>query len=204
VAPEHPFRAGLEDCYAALRWPTDHAATLGGHDGPVAVGGESAGGNLAAAVALMARDRGGPEIALQVLLVPMTARHFDGGSRHDPAVSLTAPPAALEWLWRHYLGEREEVDALVSPLDAETLAGLPPAVIVTAEYDVLRDEAEAYAARLEREGVPVELRRYDGMHHDFAGCTGVIEAADECMAYMAGAVRGAVLRTSRSTQRGNW
>jgi acetyl esterase len=198
LAPEHPFPAGLEDCYAALGWVAERAQELGGRVDRVAVGGDSAGGNLAAAVSLMARDRGGPELALQVLLYPMTARVFDGSSRHDPAVSPSAPPEAIEWMWRRYLGEEDvTTDALFSPLDAETLTGLPPALVVTAEYDLLRDEGEAYAQRLEREGVPVELRRYDGMFHGFTDFSGVIDAADDCIAVM-GLRCNAVVRRSVS------
>jgi acetyl esterase len=193
LAPEHPFPAGLEDCWAALGWVAEHAQALGGDAGRIAVGGDSAGGNLAAAVSLMARDRGGPQLALQVLLYPMTARVFDGGSRHDPTVSPTAPPEAINWLWRHYLGAEDVATSpLFSPLDAETLAGLPPALVITAEYDVLRDEGEAYAQRLEREGVPVELRHYEGMFHGFANYPGVIDAADDCIHVMGTALRKAV------------
>ena len=192
LAPEHPFPAALEDCYAVLCWVAEHASGLGGHAAPVAIGGESAGGNLAAAIALMGRDQGGPLPALQVLLYPMTARVFDGRSRHDPDVGALARPEAIEWLWQQYLGDRDGSDPLASPLYAKTLAGLPPALVITAEYDVLCDEGEAYAHRLEREGVPTELRRYNGMHHGFANSPGVIDAADECIELMGAAIRRAV------------
>jgi acetyl esterase len=192
LAPEHPFPAALEDSRAALGWVAEHAPALGGGVGRVAVGGESAGGNLAAVLALTARDRRSPDLALQVLLYPMTARTFDGPSRHDPAVSPIAPPEAIEWLWRQYLGERDGSSPLVSPLRAETLAGLPPALVITAEYDLLRDEGEAYAHRLERAGVPVELRRYDGMHHGFVDWHGEIDAAGECIHHMGAAFRRAL------------
>jgi len=192
LAPEHPFPGPLEDCYAAVRWVAEHARDIGGHAGPIAVGGESAGGNLAAAVALAARDRGGPEIALQVLLYPMIAREFDGGSRHDPEVGALACPEAIDWLWEQYLGDREGTDPLACPLRAESLAGLPPALVVTAEYDVLRDEGEAYAARLEREGVPVELRRYDGMHHGFSDSPEEIDAGAASIEQIGSALRRAL------------
>jgi len=191
LAPEHPFPAPLEDCYAALGWVAEHAPALGGA-AAIAIGGESAGGNLAAAAALMARDRNGPEPALQVLLYPMTARAFDGPSRRDPEVAALARTEAIDWFWRQYLGEREGTDPLACPLCAETLAGLPPALVITAEYDVLRDEGEAYARRLEQEGIAVELRRYDGMHHAFVDAHGAIDAADECIAHVGAAVRRAV------------
>ena len=191
LAPEHPYPCALEDCCAALSWVAEHAAQFGG-DG-IAVGGESAGGNLAAAVALAARERGGPPIALQALLWPMLARTFEGGSRHDPELGALARPEAIEWLWEQYLGERDGSDPLACPLEAQTLAGLPPAVVVTAEYDVLRDEAEAYAERLARDGVAVRLRRYDGMVHGFPEWGwGVVDAAQECLDYVGAAVRSAL------------
>jgi len=186
LAPEHRFPAAPEDCYAALRWAADR--------GPVAVGGESAGGNLAAVVALMARDRGGPEIPLQVLLCPMTARHFEGQSRSDPAVGALARTEAIEWFWHQYLGDRDGYDELSSPLHAQRLAGLPAAVVVTAEYDVLRDEGEAYAERLASEGVRVDLRRFEGMPHGFTDFPGVIDAADECLTYVGEAIRRSLVR----------
>ena len=192
LAPEHPFPAAIDDCDAVMRWVAEHASTLGGHAGPIAVGGDSAGGNLAAAVALMARDRGGPELALQVLLYPMIARHFDGHSRRDPEMAALARPEANEWFWQQYLGDHDGSDPRACPLSAETLAGLPPALVLTAEYDVLRDEGEAYAQWLERAGVPVEVRRFDGMHHGFADSLGVIDAADECIAVMGAAFRRAL------------
>jgi acetyl esterase len=147
----------------------------------------------AATVALLSRDRGGPPIALQALLWPMIARDFEGGSRHDPQVGGLARPEAIEWLWEQYLGERDGDDPLACPSAAPTLAGLPAAFVVTAEYDVLRDEAEAYAERLAHEGVPVQLRRYDGMAHGFADWgRGTIDAADECFARLAAAFRSAL------------
>jgi acetyl esterase len=192
LAPEDPFPAALEDCYAALTWAAEHAHELGGHAGPVAVGGESAGGNLAAAVALLARERGGPPLALQVLVQPMLSREPYGESRRDPNVGVVARPEAIDWLWRQYLGDRDGSDPFACPLAADNLAGLPPALVVTAEYDTLRDEGEAYARRLERAGVPVELRRYDGMHHGFAEHPEEIDAARECVEHIAATLRRAL------------
>jgi acetyl esterase len=195
LAPEHPFPAALEDCYAALRWTAEHAAELGGHDAPVAIGGESAGGNLAAGITLLARERGGPAIAQQVLLVPVVARHFDGLSRRDPEQSAEAAPHAIEWIWQLYLADEPEAasaNPLASPLDAESLAGLPPALVITAEYDVLRDEGAAYARRLQEDGVPVEHRLFEGMSHGFAGWLGKVDAAQECLDLMGAALRRAL------------
>jgi acetyl esterase len=145
----------------------------------------------------MARERGGPGIPFQMLLYPMIARTFAGGSRHDPAVSPIAPPEAIEWLWRQYVGGGGRVDPLASPFDAETLAGLSPALVVTAEYDLLRDEGEVYAARLARDGVPVETRRFDGVHHGFVEYPGQIDVADECIALMGAALRDALAEATR-------
>ena len=193
LAPEHPFPAAPEDCYAALCWAAEHATELGGHDGPVGVGGESAGGNLTAAVTLMARERGGPAIAQQVLLVPAVARHFDGLSRRDPEQSAEAGPRALEWIWQLYLAnEADGANPFASPLDAESLAGLPPALVITAEYDVVRDEGAAYARRLREEGVPVEHRHFEGMSHGFAAWPDKIDAAQECLDLMGAAFRRAL------------
>ena len=192
LAPEHPFPAAIDDCDAVLRWVAEHAPALGGRAGRIAVGGDSAGGNLAAALALIARDRGGPELALQVLLYPMIARRFDGASRRDPEMAALARAEANEWFWQQYLGDRDGSDPRACPLCAETLAGLPPALVLTAEYDVLRDEGEAYAERLERAGVPVEVRRFAGMHHAFAESPGLIDAADECIALMGAEFRRAL------------
>jgi acetyl esterase len=202
LAPEHPFPAAPEDCYAALCWAAEHAAELSGLDGPVAVGGESAGGNLAAVVTLMARERGGPAIAQQVLLVPAVARHFDGLSRRDPEQSVDAAPHAIEWMWRQYLAdEADAVNPFASPLHAESLVGLPPALVITAEYDVLRDEGEAYARRLEQDGVSVEHCRFDGMSHSFPGWLGEVDAAQECLELMGAAFRRALARTFAGTIR---
>lgn len=186
-APEARFPAAIADAFATLCWV---AEAFGGDR--LVLGGESAGGNLAAAAALLARDRGGPEVALQVLLYPMTARHFDGPSRHDPSVSPLWPPVAIEWVWRQYLGDDDGSSPLASPLYAESLAGLPPALVLTAEYDLLRDEGEAYAARLARDGVRVEHHRYDGMPHGFVEWTGILDAADKCVTDIATAIRSAM------------
>ena len=188
LAPEHPFPAALEDCGAALRWIEENGD---GFSGPIAVAGESAGGNLAAATALMAREAGGPRIAAQALLVPALAPDFDGPSRRSPEVGAFARPEAIDWIWRQYLGDQPGSDPLASPLAAASLAGLPPAVIVTAEYDVLRDEGEEYARRLCAAGVAVSARRYDGVYHGFAESP-AIDAAADCIAFVGAELRSAL------------
>jgi acetyl esterase len=188
LAPEHPFPAALEDCYRTLSFVASQQPGV-----PIAIGGESAGGNLAAATTLLARDRGGPEPALQALVYPMVARTFAGGSRHDPDIGALARPEAIDWLWQQYLAAGHDgAAALASPLDAADLAGLPPALVITAEYDVLRDEGEAYADRLAAAGVPVERRRYDGMHHSFADLSGFVDTADACIEQIGAAFRRAL------------
>lgn len=173
LAPEHPFPAGLEDCVAATGWAAANVADLGGRADRLAVAGDSAGGNLAASVALACRA-GGPALAGQLLLYPGTDFRQDGvdyPSRVDNGEGLFLTAADMAWFGDHYLGAADEhrSDPRASVVLAPELSGLPPAVIGTGEYDPLRDEGEAYAAALERAGVPVVLRRYDGLIHGFFG-----------------------------------
>lgn len=178
LAPEHRFPAGLEDCFAAVSWIAEHAATLGGDGRPIAVVGQSAGGNLAAALTLLARDRGMPEISRQILIYPVTDSTSETSSYRDFATGYWLTRDSMQWCWSLYVDSPLDAEApLASPLRAADLTGLPPALVVTAEYDVLRDEAEAYAARLERAGVPVQLTRYGGMVHGFWSCRGVVARA---------------------------
>jgi acetyl esterase len=179
LAPEHPFPAGLEDCYAALVWTVEHAADLDIDTGRVAVGGESAGGGLAAAVALLARDRGGPALCFQYLGVPVLDDRLD-------TPSMTAfvdtplwnrPKAALSW--KYYLSGPTTVDGrdglrYAAPARAEDLSGLPPAYVTTCEFDPLRDEGLQYAMRLLQAGVSTEVHNYPGTFH---GSTAIAEAA---------------------------
>lgn len=191
LAPENKFPAGLEDAYAATNWVWEQAAEIGLDARRIAVAGDSAGGNLAAAVALLARDRGGPPLAFQLLMYAVLDYNFDTPSYRENATGYHLTRAAMIWSWGHYL--QSELDGLspyASPLRAEDLSGLPPAMILTAEYDPLRDEGEAYAARLRAAGVPVELRRYDGLIHGFARRTNVLDRAREALQHVADALRG--------------
>ena len=169
LAPEHRYPAAADDCYAATVWAAEHLAEITGRDDvPLIVAGDSAGGNLSAVVALRARDRNGPHIALQVLIYPVTDADFDRPSYHEPENQTLLTREAMVWFWDHYapdVARRAEPDA--SPLRAASLAGLPPAVVLTAEHDVLRDEGEAYADRLREAGVPVDFRRHPGQMHGF-------------------------------------
>ncbi len=168
LAPEHKFPAAVEDAYAATRWVADNAAALGADPDCISVGGDSAGGNLATVTALRARDVGGPRLCHQLLLYPVTNYGFDTPSYRENGSGYMLTRADMEWFWAHYLAdEADGHHPHASPLRAEDLSGLPPALVLTAEFDPLRDEAEAYAARLREAGVPVTLTRYDGMVHNF-------------------------------------
>ncbi len=170
LAPEHPFPAGVEDCYAGLVWCHDHAAELGIDSSRMAVGGQSAGGGLAAAVALLCRDRGGPELCFQLLEIPELDDRLDTPSmRAFTDTPMWNRPNAV-WSWRHYLGPEAsgEVSPYAAPARATDLAGLPAAYVSTMEYDPLRDEGILYALRLMQAGVSVELHSYAGTFHGSA------------------------------------
>jgi acetyl esterase len=168
LAPEHRYPTAVDDSYAALEWVGKHLSDIAGQEVPLIVAGDSAGGNLAAVMAIRARDRSGPPIALQVLIYPVTDADFDRPSYTNPENEILLTRDAMIWYWDHYLPDasrRTEPEA--SPLHTKDFSGLPPAVILTAEHDVLRDEGEAYAARLQEAKVPVDLQRYAGQMHGF-------------------------------------
>jgi acetyl esterase len=168
-APEHPFPVPLRDAYAATAWVSDHADVVGGDPDRVAVGGDSAGGNLAAAVSLLARARGGPDLDHQVLLYPVTDHAFDTGSYAENAEGYLLSRASMRWYWRQYLDDDVDgANPYASPLRVRDCSGLPSATVVTAGYDPLRDEGAAYADRLQSAGVPVTHADYPGMVHTFA------------------------------------
>jgi len=168
LAPEHRYPAAFDDCYAATAWVAEHAAELGGDPCKLAVCGDSAGGNLAAAVALAARDRGGPALSAQLLLYPSLDFNFDTESYREYREGYGLTKTRMIWFWAHYLGARAlNGDPYACPLRADSLAGLPPAYVATAEYDPLRDEGEAYASRLREAGVAITAKRFDGMLHGF-------------------------------------
>ncbi len=168
LAPEHRYPTAVDDSWVALGWVGEHLAEVAAPGASLFVAGDSAGGNLAAVMALRARDRGGPPIATQILIYPVTDADFERPSYTDPENQLLLTREAMVWFWDHYAPDatqRAEVDA--SPLRAADLAGLPPAVVLTAEHDVLRDEGEAYADRLREAGVPVNFIRHEGQTHGF-------------------------------------
>jgi acetyl esterase len=170
LAPEAKFPAAVDDCFAVTKWIATHAADLRVDADRIAVGGDSSGGNLAAVVAQLARDQGGPPLAFQVLVYPITNHSFDTPSYRAYGDGYFLTTKAMVWLWNQYLEEVADGNStLASPLRATTLAGLPPAIVITAEFDPLRDEADAYAARLRADGVTVQLVRYDSQIHGFFG-----------------------------------
>ena len=188
LAPEAPWPAAAEDAYAAATWAREHY-------GPrrLVVAGDSAGGNLAAVVSLMARDRGGPPIDHQLLVYPVTDHGFDTLSYTENAEGYFLTRTHMEWYWGHYLGdEGDGSHPYASPLQAEDLSGLPPATVLTAELDPLRDEGEAYAAALAEAGVPTEARRADGMFHGFFGLDEFLPEAAPSMAWTFARLRTAL------------
>ncbi len=196
LAPEHRFPAAPDDCLAATRWAAEHAAELGADPARVAVAGDSAGGNLAAVVALRARDEGGPRLAAQLLLYPTT----DAAAAGMPSLAENAEGYGLTrrdmaWFKDRYFNDPSDAgNPHASPLRAADLRGLPPALVQTAEYDPLRDEGEAYAARLREAGVPTTVSRRTGMIHGFLFFPGLVRAADAALDEACAWLRGAFAR----------
>jgi acetyl esterase len=195
LAPEHPYPAGVDDCFAALQWCAANAASIGGDAGHLAVAGDSAGGNLAAVCALRARDEGGPELDLQVLLYPVTdaACATPSMTRNGEGYFLTA--GAMQMSWGLYApDEQTRSDAYASPLRAPDLSGVAAALVITAEFDPLVDEGDAYAKRLFDAGVPVELTQYDGMIHGFVQMLAITPRATEAIDQVAASLHRVVDR----------
>jgi acetyl esterase len=192
LAPENRYPAAVEDCYAATAWVREHGAELGGDPRRLAVGGDSAGGNLAAVTALLARERKGPPLLLQILVYPMLDSSLSHPSMRELGEGHLLTSRAVAWFWGHYLGDDGDGrDPIASPEFADDLAGLPPALVITAEYDPLRDEGEAYALRLEQAGVPLTASRYSGQLHSFATMGALFDASAISWTALAEALRGA-------------
>ena len=190
LAPEYRYPTAVDDSQAALDWTVAHLTEIAGAPVPVMVAGDSAGGNLAAVLARRARNQGGPPISLQVLVYPVTDCDLSTTSYTDPANQLILSAQSMVWFWDHYAPEPEaRMHPDASPLRAPDVSHLPPAVIITAEHDVLRDEGELYATRLVKAGVPVVFRRFDGQMHGFFTQVGILTATDEAIDFIAGAVQ---------------
>jgi acetyl esterase len=183
LAPENKFPAAVNDSYAATLWVAANAERLGIDAHRISVGGDSAGGNLAAVIALRCRDAGGPALAGQVLLYPVTDyTTYETDSHRDFADGYFLTRAAMDWFTDHYLASADQKrHPEVSPLLAANLSGLPPALVITAEFDPLRDEGEAYARRLQEAGVPVSVTRYPGMIHAFVSMHGLVSGGREAI-----------------------
>lgn len=191
LAPEHPFPAPLEDCWDALRWVAEQAG-----EQPVIVAGDSAGGNMAAVCALRARDRGGPELVLQVLVYPATSGDLTTesaikyGSGRDTFLTV----AEMEWFWAHYVGAADDSGPEFRPLRADDHSDLPPTIVVTAEYDPLRDDGFAYVETLRAAGVPVTHHHYDDVVHAFFSLVNMLDRGNEAVAQVGADIRAAVTR----------
>ncbi len=192
LAPEHVFPAAVDDSYAALEWVAENAGSLGGDPARLAVGGDSAGGNLSAVMCLLARDRGGPKISYQMLIYPAVDMNFAFASIDENAEGYVLTKDHMTWFRGHYMAGGDLDDPRASPLLAESLEGLPPALIVTAEFDPLRDEGEAYGEALRKAGVPVQVTRYDGQVHVFFQLTPILEGGRAAMREACEALRSAL------------
>jgi len=190
LAPEHPYPAAPEDCYAATEWVAAHADELDIDPARMAVGGDSAGGNLATVVALMARDKGGPTLRFQLLVYPVTNRNFKTGSYKENADGYFLTREMMQWFWQQYTpSEERAAEPYASPMRAKDVSGLPPGLCITAGFDPLRDEGEAYAAKLRAAGVELQSQRYDGMFHGFFSMTTLLDVAREAMSDACTALR---------------
>lgn len=192
-APEHKFPVPFDDCYAATQWVFDNASDLGLDTSRIGVMGDSAGGNLAAAVTLRARDEQGPKLAYQVLVYPAVEYGWDTPSSVANAEGYGLQRASMEYFWNHYVSNRRDgANPYCSPLAAEDHSGLPPALIACAEFDPLCDDGRNYAAKLEAAGVPVSFRLYEGMIHGFLWMSGVFDQSRALLDEIGREVRSAL------------
>jgi acetyl esterase len=196
LAPEHVFPAGAEDCYAATKWVAENAASLGADGARLAVGGDSAGGNLAAVVSMMARDRGGPAINFQLLMYPVTDCALDTPSQKEFAADgYVLSRGDMEWFWKNYCDTiAEKNNPYACPFRAKDLKNLPPALVLTASHDPLRDEGERFAERLIAAGVKTTCTRYEGVTHGFVSFADTLDKGKEGQRQAADALRVAFAR----------
>jgi len=185
LAPEHRFPAAVEDAWLSLLWAEQNMEAIAGGRVPLIIMGDSAGGNLSAVVAQRARNNGGPEIKAQVLVYPVTDADLDNATYTDPENQLLLTRDSMIWFWNHYAPDpADRFKPEASPLRAADLAGLPPAIVLTAEHDVLRQEGEDYADRLRQAGVPVEHRRFAGQMHGFFRMVDVLPGSRDAIGYV--------------------
>ncbi|HXR25586.1 MAG TPA: alpha/beta hydrolase, partial [Candidatus Binataceae bacterium] len=191
--PEHPFPAAPEDCYAATKCAFDNAKSINIDPNRIAVGGDSAGGNLAAVVSLMARDRGGPKVAFQLLIYPATDCVNETPSQREFAKDgYILSTTDMNWFYGHYLTAADKVNPYACPALAKNLAGLPPAYVMTAAIDPLRDEGEAYGAKLREAGVKVKVKRYEGVCHGFVSMAAMVDVGKQAIADCCAELRTAI------------
>lgn len=191
LAPEHKFPAAVDDCYAVLEWVAVNAGDIGADAARIAVAGDSAGGSLATVIALLARDNDGPEISYQALIYPavgLDASQFDSYKENGEGYFLTL--ASMAYFGKHY--QPDPRDMRGSPLNVGDVSGLPPATVIVAGYDPLRDEGKAYADKLMAAGVPTVLTEYTGMIHGFISMSGVLDGGKQALNQVAGVVREAL------------
>ena len=185
LAPEHRYPAAADDAWNALQWASEQMTEIAGGPVPLVVMGDSAGGNLAAVVAQKARDAGGPELAVQVLIYPVTDADLDNATYSDPENQLMLTRDSMIWFWDHYAPDQaSRLHQDACPLQAADLTGLAPAIVLTAEHDVLRGEGEAYADRLRQAGVPVEHRRFAGPMHGFFPMVNLLPGSADAITYV--------------------
>ncbi|MEK9867957.1 MAG: alpha/beta hydrolase [Betaproteobacteria bacterium] len=182
LAPEHKFPGAVEDCEAALHWVAAHATELGGDPGRIAVGGDSAGGNLAAVVALLAREKGGPKLCFQLLIYPCVAPEPETPSHHQFAEGYLLTRKTITWFFKQYLrSSKDTLDPRYAPLEEKDLSSLPPSLVIVAGFDPLRDEGVDYAKALIEAGNKVTLSNYEGMIHGFYLMGGMIDKANQAI-----------------------
>ncbi len=182
LAPEHKFPGAVEDCEAALHWVAAHATELGGDPGRIAVGGDSAGGNLAAVMALLAREKGGPKLCFQLLIYPCVAPEPETPSHHQFAEGYLLTRKTITWFFKQYLrSSKDTLDPRYAPLEEKDLSSLPPSLVIVAGFDPLRDEGVDYAKALIDAGNKVTLSNYEGMIHGFYLMGGMIDKANQAI-----------------------
>ncbi|ALJ20458.1 alpha/beta hydrolase [Microbacterium sp. No. 7] len=192
LAPEHRYPIAVEDAWQALTWVEENLDSIAGGTVPIIVAGDSAGGNLAAIVAQRSRDRSGPPVALQVLIYPVTDADLNTPSYLAAENQLMLSKDSMIWFWDHYADESRRAEPDASPLRATDLSGLPPAVVLIAEHDVLRSEGEAYAEALESAGVSVRQRLFEGQMHGFFTMVNILPGAAAGLDYVADAINASI------------